>query len=97
MKTVLEYWKRIDSKKGEKLPAANCGALDDLGQSVGQLYRGKRFQRIGISDYQHSGDVITDLRYADKDAARKFFQAVIEKWPESPAVAEAKKGLEQLK
>jgi len=33
----------------------------------------------------------------DKDAARQFFQGVIEKWPESPAVAEAKKGLEQLK
>ena len=33
----------------------------------------------------------------EKDAARKFFQGVIEKWPESPAVAEAKKGLEQLK
>ena len=33
----------------------------------------------------------------DKDAAREFFQSVIEKWPESPAVAEAKKGLEQLK
>jgi hypothetical protein len=33
----------------------------------------------------------------DKGAAREFFQGVIEKWPESPAVAEAKKGLEQLK
>ncbi len=33
----------------------------------------------------------------DKAAAREFFQDVIEKWPESPAVAEAKSGLEQLK
>ncbi|MGO8704686.1 MAG: PKD domain-containing protein [Candidatus Brocadiia bacterium] len=33
----------------------------------------------------------------EKDAARVFFQGVIEKWPESPAVAEAKSGLEQLK
>jgi TolA-binding protein len=33
----------------------------------------------------------------EKDAAREFFQGVIEKWPESPAVAEAKRGLEQLK
>ena len=33
----------------------------------------------------------------DKPAAREFFQSVIEKWPESPAVAEAKKALEQIK
>ena len=33
----------------------------------------------------------------DKAAAREFFQGVIEKWPESPAVSEAKSGLEQLK
>ncbi len=33
----------------------------------------------------------------DKDAARGFFQTVIEKWPESPAVTEAKQGLDQLK
>jgi len=33
----------------------------------------------------------------EKDAAREFFQGVIEKWPESAAVAEAKSGLEQLK
>jgi hypothetical protein len=33
----------------------------------------------------------------DKDAAREFFQTVIEKWPESPSAAEAKRGLEQLK
>jgi PKD repeat protein len=31
----------------------------------------------------------------EKDAAREFFQRVIEKWPESPAAAEAKRELEQ--
>ena len=33
----------------------------------------------------------------DKEAARGFFQTVIEKWPESPAASEAKQGLDQLK
>jgi hypothetical protein len=34
---------------------------------------------------------------ADKAAAREYFQGVIEKWPESPAVKDAKKALEEIK